>query len=314
MNTTRALSVLIVALFYSALQGQTSLPKLENHLKGEIDFSIEPLRLVQKLANGKDFSSGKINTDGSIDFELPEYDIKALYDSINLAPVKFQQWFSINSDCNDKNVFVETPFDDLYAQKTKAIWIKKYGIDVAILEATSDEIKVRNHDGTKDSLALLNTYYWFYIDRDIIYKDNCVKIPRGSNTTHTTFNVDISFKKGWNFIEESIIRNLGPDINDANNIQPNSTYFTKSTPKSKKVKWKLRQVATDEEIEIAKKLYGLTPITKKQYETWAPDQLGNLSVTTKEYGKPPEGRVNKNNIHLIYADRAPRTKNRGLCS
>ncbi len=291
-----------------AQQTQTALPKVENHLNGALDYTHEALELIQNQENGKEISLGKIDKEGAIHFNLPEFDIKALYDSIPLQHYNFYNWFSIGSSCKDRDVFAKTPFDDVYSQKTNAIYIKKYGISVAVLEAKSDKKKRRNPTSTKDSLAVLNTYYWFYIDRAITYKDECTKISHRSNETYATINADISFEKGWNFIEENTSIEVNYDKSDPNSIQLKKTHFAKSSPTSKKVKWTLRQVADNDEIQIAKRLYNLTPITKQQFEKWAPNKLGDLSVTTKEHGNPPEGQRNKNNIHLIYTNEAQKTK------
>ncbi len=285
-----------------AQQSQTALPKVENQPKGELNYTHEALDLIQMQADGDEVSLGKIQTDGTINFNLPEYDIKALYDGINLEHYIFQSWFSIDSGCKDRDVFAKTPFDDVYSQKTNAIYIKKYGLKVGILEAASDKKTVRNHDATQDSLAVLNTYYWFYIDRAINYKDECDKISPRSNELYAINIVDISFEKGWNFIEENTTWDLNNDKSDIYSNQLKTTAFSKSSPASEKVKWSLRQVANEGKIQTAKKLYNLTPITKKQFEKWAPNKLGDLSVTTKEYGKPPQGQKNKNNIHLIYTN------------
>jgi len=72
-------------------QSSTTLPKVENHLKGELDYKHEALELVQRQVDGKEISLGKIQTDGKIHFKLPEFDIKALYDSINLQHPRLQQ-------------------------------------------------------------------------------------------------------------------------------------------------------------------------------------------------------------------------------
>lgn len=47
----------------------------------------------------------------------------------------------------------------------------------------------------------------------------------------------------------------------------------------------------------------LAPISKDKFEKWAPNELSDLSLTSKEHGNPPSGQENKNNIHLIYADK-----------
>jgi len=44
-------------------------------------------------ANGEEIILGKINTDGTVHFNLPEFDIKALYDSIPLQQYKFHSLF-----------------------------------------------------------------------------------------------------------------------------------------------------------------------------------------------------------------------------
>ncbi len=275
--------IALAILSCKAQQTQTVLPKVENHLIGELDYTKGGLELIQKQVNGEDIILGKINTDGTINFNLPEFNIKALYDSIPLQPSNFYNLFSIDSDCKDRDVFAKTPFKDVYSQKTYAIFIKKYGIYVAVLEATSDSITGSN-------------YYWFYIDRAITFKDDCIKISWRTNKMYADISANIQFEKGWNFIEENI------EIIKSDSTQLRKIHFTKSTPANKKVKWTLRQIANDEEIQTAKRLHNLTPLTKAQFKKWAPNKLGDLSLTTNEYGKPPEGQKNKNNMHLIYAN------------
>lgn len=289
---TKLIIILAIILFQScnAQQTQTTFPKVENHLKGELDYTYETLDLVQMQANGNDISLGKINTDGTIHFNLPEYDIKTLFDSINLQHYNFHHWFSIDSSCKDLDVFAKTPFNDVYSQKTNAIFIKKYGIDVAVLEDVNN------------SLDASSKYFWLYIDRAITFKDDCIKISSRTGDVYATISANIQFKKGWNFIEKNFETVKYDSKGDSLTTQLSKIHFTKISPANKKVKWSLRQVADNTEIETAKRLYNLTPITKQQFEKWTPNKLGDLSLITKEYGKPPEGQKNKNNIHLIYAN------------
>ena len=105
--------IAMTALPCKAQQTRTVLAKVENHLNGELDHAHEALELVQRQANGAEISLGKINTDGTIHFNLPEFNIKAIYDSIPLQHYKFQDLFLMNS-CKDKDAFAETPFDDVY--------------------------------------------------------------------------------------------------------------------------------------------------------------------------------------------------------
>ncbi|MEE9363499.1 MAG: hypothetical protein V3U92_12955 [Cellulophaga sp.] len=301
---------LLITWSCKAQKTQTTLPKVENHLKGELDYTLEALDLVQKQANGEDIILGKINTDGTIHFNLPEYDIKALYDSIPLQHYNFHNWFLIDSSCKDRDVFAKTPFNDVYSQKTNAIYIKKYGIYVAVLEPVSDEEVLSNNEYVSKNLAVGSKYFWFYIDRAITYKDDCIKKGfNGNYDIEVVISANIQFKKGWNFIEENLVDIQNFSRGDYHTTMPKKILFTKSSPASKKVKWILKQVADDEEIQTVKKLDNLTPITKQQFEKWAPNKLGDLALTTKEHGNPPKGERNKNTIHLIYTSK---TKNKEI--
>lgn len=266
-----------------------SLPSVENHLKGEIDYTYEALDLVQRNADGKEITLGKINTDGTIHFDLPEFDIKAIYDSLNMQPYKLQGSFLMASDCKDQDAFAKTPYDDLYIKKYSLL-VRKYGISVAALEPRND------------SLATSNKYHWFNIDRAITYIDSCTKINYRNNKIYANVTAHIQFEKGWNFIEESYETIQNESSDDSLATQIRNTHFTKSSPGSKKVKWYLRQIQEDEKIQTAKKLYNLTAIAKEQFENWMPSKLGDLSLLTSEHGNPPRGMKNKNNIHLIYAN------------
>ena len=291
---TLFLLAFILSQSFNAQQSQTALPKVENHLNGELDYTHEALELVQRQDNGEEISLGKIDKEGMIHFYLPEFNIKALYDSIPLQPYSLQGWFSLD-DCKNKDVFKKPPFDDVYSKKYK-LFIKKYGTNVAILEAVSDEKKTKNN-----GRGIGSSYSWFYIDKAIDYKGECIKTSFGNDNIEATVSVNIQFEKGWNFIEKNQVALRKYD--NSKITQPEKIQFTKTSPSSKKVKWFLRQIENDGIIQISKRLYSLTPLTKKEFEKWAPKKLGDLSVTTKEYGTLPERRKNKNNMHLIYTDK-----------
>jgi len=276
-------------------QAQTTLPKVQNHLNGELDYTYEALELVQTQAKGEEISLGKIDAAGTIHFSLPEFDIKALYDSFNLQPYKLQGWFSTDR-CKDKDMFAKTPYDSIYIKEYK-LYVKKYGINVAILEAVSHEELTKNN-----GRGIGSTFSWFYIDKAIDYKEECIKTSFGFDDIEAITSVNIQFKKGWNFIEKKQI--AFPIKEDSKFTQPEKIAFTKTSPSSKKVKWFLRQIQDDEKIQIAKKLDKVTPITKAQFEKWVPNKLDDLSITTNEHGNPPKGLKNKNNIHLIYTNEA----------
>ncbi len=285
-----------------AQQSQTTLPKVKNHLKGELDYTHEALDLVQMQANGEEIILGKINKDGTVHFNLPEFDIKALYNSINLQHYNFHSLFLMQG-CKGRDDFAETPFDDVYSQKYDPIFIKKYGINVAVLEPVTNEKILGNNKYASDSLAVGSKYFWFYMDRAITYKDECIKTSfDGTYDIEVAISANIQFKKGWNFIEENLVAVQNYSKGDYHATKPKKIQFTKSSPASKKVKWFLRQIKKDEKIQVAKRLDNFTPITKQQFEKWVPNKLGDLSVTIKEHGNPPRGVKNKNNIHLTYAN------------
>lgn len=289
----KILILFLVALIYfqscKAQQSQTVLPKVENHLKGELDYTHEALDLVQMQANGNEISLGKIHTDGTVHFNLPEFDIKALYDSIPLQHYKFHSLFLMDSSCKDRDVFAETSFDDVYAQKYKLL-VKKYGINVAILEPASD------------SLVANSKYFWFYIDRAITFKDDCVKTSSRTGDVYANISANIQFKKGWNFIEENLVTVQTNSQGDSLTTPLSQIHFSEILPENKKVKWSLRQIQEDKKIQTAKSFDKLTPISKEQFKKWAPNKLGNLVVTTKEHGNPPKGQKNKNNLHLTFVN------------
>ena len=278
-----------VILIPQASQSQTTLPSVENHLKGELDHSHETLDLVSKHITGEEILLGKINNNGTINFNLPEFDIRAQHDSLNYQPSKFQRSFLMTSGCKDQDPFAETPYDDIYSKKY-VLNVKKYGINVAVLEAGND------------SLATSSKYFWLYVDRAITYKDECTKINSRTNDIYANVTANIQFEKGWNFIEESYESIQFQDNGDSLTTQIRNTHFSKSTPESKKVKWYLRQIKEDKKIQTAKRLDNLTPLTKAQFEKWMPNKLGDLSLTTSEHGNPPKRMKNKNNLHLIYTN------------
>ena len=305
MKTKAGINFLLVfALFQSCMAQKTQaiLPKVENHLNGELDYTYEALDLVQNHANGEEISLGKINKDGTVHFNLPKFNIKAIYDSIRLQHYKFQDLFLMNN-CKGKDMFAETPYDDVYSQKYDPIYVKKYGMKVALLYPVSDVKIVARNENNRAILPTEAKYFWFYIDRDIDYKDKCIKKSSwGANAIEIAINTNIQFKKGWNFIEENLVEIQNVGQGDAITTTPKTIAFTTSSLASKKVKWILKQIQEDEKIQTAKRLYGLTPITAEQFEKWTPEKIGNLSINTKEYGNPPKGQKNKNNIHLSYAN------------
>lgn len=281
----------------------TAFPKIENQLNGELDYANGALEFTMRHQNGE-YIRGNIDAKGVIHFNLPEFDIRALYDSILLQHFNFQSLFQMQS-CEAKGFFDETPFDDVYAQNYEYIKIEKYGMSVGVLKAGSDKKVFANNRYSSDSLTVGSKYHWFYIDRSLDYKEECIKTSfNGMYDIEVTVSADAQLKKGWNFIKEEIAEVQSYSRNDYHTKIPKRIHFTTASPDDKEVKWFIKQTAKEEEIQVAKVLSNYEPITKEQFEKWAPDELGDLSMISKEYGVPPKRRKNKNNFHLIYADAA----------
>ncbi len=303
---TKLIMLLAIILFQSCktqqLLTKTSLPKVENQLKGELDYANGGFELVQWQNSGDEITLGRIDETGEIHFSLPEYDIKAL--GKNHMPNHFESGFNMLR-CKGRGDFdmvgnpkFKTPYDDVYSQLYAPMYIKKYGVNIAYISPVSDEKMLLKESWDK---VIGNKYYWMYIDRALDYKATCIRESFKSTEHEIERSADIQLKKGWNFIKANLveIQNYG----EKNEHTMAKTFlYTLSSPESKDVKWYLTRVMDDEKILAAKKEYGLTPITKEQFEKWAPNTLGDLSIETKEYGIPAKGQTNKNNIHLSYVN------------
>jgi hypothetical protein len=239
---------------------------------------------------------------------MPEFDIKALYDNIPLQPQNFFSQFLMNSDCKNRDVFAETPFNEAYAQKFDPIFIQKYGENVAVLYPATDEkmfnnnhyYRSNNYDGK--SLTLGAKYYWFYMDRDISFKDTCVKTPmRNDDSIELTISADIQLKKGWNFIEESLIETQAYSDADYSTTLPKTIRFTNSASSFKKVKWVLIQIIKEDRLEKVKKAYEIKPISKEQFKNWLPEKAGDFTRTSYELDKALEQSAStKNNMVIVF--------------
>ncbi|MFC5194903.1 hypothetical protein ACFPH8_06145 [Bizionia hallyeonensis] len=49
-------------------------------------------------------------------------------------------------------------------------------------------------------------YFGFYMDRAITFKYDCIKISSRTDDVYANVITNIHFEKGWNFIEENLIR------------------------------------------------------------------------------------------------------------
>ncbi len=248
-------------------QTQTALfPKIENQLKGELDYTKEGFELVQwpNGGGGDEIILGRIDETGAIHFSLPTYDIKAL--GKNHMPSNFESQFNMLS-CKGKGdidmmgrPLFKTPYDDVYSQLYPPIYVKKYGITIAYISPVSDEkmLLKKNHNKIIGS-----KYYWMYIDRALDYKDTCIRESNKDTDLEIERSADIQLKKGWNFIKSNLVELQNYGENKEQTI-PKKIQFTLGSPKSKDVKWYLVQTKDEEKILAAKKEFELeTPKTKE---------------------------------------------------
>ncbi len=267
---TKLLIVLAIILFQSCktqqLQTKTDLPKIENQLEGELDYTKGGFELVQWPNGGDEITLGTIDKRGAIHFNLPEYDIRTL--GKNHSNSHFEGQFNMLKCKGEGEVDAigrpqfKTPYDDVYSQLYGPMFIKKYGVYVAYVSIVSDKKMLIKSNFDK---ITGNKYYWFYIDRALDYKDTCIQEQdwhEGVNI-EVELSADMQFKKGWNFIKRDLVELQNYGENNEHTI-PKKIQYTLSSPKSKDVIWHLVRKMDEEKIQAAKKKYELaTPIIKK---------------------------------------------------
>ncbi len=297
--------VLAIILFQSCktqqLQTKTSSPKIENQLEGELDYTKGGFELVQWQHNGDEITLGSIDEKGEIHFSLPEYDIKAL--GKRHMNSNFESQFNMLK-CKGKGDFdmlgqplFKTPYDSIYSQLYGPMYVKKYGVSVAYVSLVSDEKMLIKGNSNK---IIGNKYYWFYIDRDLDYKDTCIQESNKGADLEIDVSADMQFKKGWNFVKRSLVEVQNYGENNEHTI-PKKILFTLSSPKSKDVIWHLVRRMDEEKIQAAKKEYELaTPIIKKQFEKWCPKKVGDFTRTGYEIDKKVGLLDTKNTAFLVF--------------
>lgn len=234
------------------MQDDASIPKVENQIEGELDYAKGGFELVQWQKSGDQITLGRIDETGEIHLDLPEYDIRAL--GRTHFPSNIESQFNMIG-CKGKGPYAltgepvnKTPYADVYSQMYPNMFIRKYDTSIGYLALVSDEKMLMKGNFNK---VIGNKYYWMYIDRDLDFKDTCIKKPYGDMEIETEWTADVIFKKGWNFIKSSVveIHNYGENNE---NTQLKKMLFTVSSPGSKDVKWVLKRRLDDEKIQAAK--------------------------------------------------------------
>lgn len=232
-----------------------SLPKIENQIKGELDYTKGGFELVQWQSNGDEITLGTIDEKGAIHFNLTEYDIRAL--GKNHSNSHFESQFNMLKCKGEGEVDMmgrpqfKTPYDDVYSQLYGSMYIKKYGVYLGYLSLVSDKKMLIKNNFDK---ITGNKYYWFYIDRALDYKDNCIQ--ERDEGVEIDLSADMQFKKGWNFIKRNLMEVQSYGENNERTI-PKKIQYTLSSPESKDVIWHIVRKMDEEKIQAAKKEYEL---------------------------------------------------------
>jgi len=244
--------MLLQACKTQQIQNKTQLPKIENQIQGELDYSNGGFELVQWQKGGDQITLGSIDKDGNIHFNLPEYDIKAL--GRNHMESSLESQFMMLK-CKGKGEYnrmgeplFKTPYDDVYSQMYPPMYIRKYGLNVAYVSLITDEKMLIRENFDK---IIGSKYFWMYIDRDLEYKDTCIRQSFKDPNLEFELTADVAFKKGWNFIKRELVEVQKYGENE-DQITPKRIHFTIGNPNSKDVKWFLVRKKSDEEIHAAK--------------------------------------------------------------
>ena len=251
--------ILAFILFQSCktqkIETKSSLPKIENQILGELDYANGGFELVQWQTGGERITIGSIDEKGAIHFTLPEYDIKAL--GKNHIPSHFESGFNMLR-CKDRgevdmagNPKFKTPYDDVYSQMYAPTFIRKYGVNIAYIYPASDEKVLVKENWDR---VIGSKYYWMYVDRALDYKATCIRASFRSDDLEVERSADIQLKKGWNFIESSVVEVQNYGENNEK-VETKKLQYSLSSPASKNVKWYLKRKMDDEEILAAKNEY-----------------------------------------------------------
>ena len=277
-----------------AQQSQTTLPKIENYTKGELEIKVVPFDLDNPI------SIGKVTADGTIHFNFPETHLGTTDETPFYSTQKIGRAVGMFV-CHDKEIEENT--ETVTVIEVKDIFLYKYGQQVgALLRATEkEEIENKFRIGS-------STLSWFLSSGKGVFKATCIAyegdgLGKGGldkNNLANKTSYDISFKKGWNIVEHKLLKTkvLEDDRGKFSRRLIEEKTSVANIPNT--IKWYLKYWANDEYLEIEHQLVKQVPISKERYETWLPNKLGNLKRAAYEIGKDLERMPTLNNIELLF--------------
>jgi len=180
--------------------GTNSLPKVENYTYGELDLKVDLLGV------GKEINVGKINENGTIEFNWPEIDQSAINESSKFMKVKDVILIGMSSYCRDDEIEENT--ENCLVVDTEYIYLYKGDRIMGILfPATHEDILKNEPANIYENLALGSSISWVYSKETCVFKANCIKRMEweGKYNFIREKNYDIQLEKGWNMVQYDII-------------------------------------------------------------------------------------------------------------
>lgn len=208
---------------------------------------------MQWKKGGNEVSLGRIDEEGNIHLNLPEYDKRALGRNHHDSSLESQFMMLKCKGKGEYNMMGEplfkTPYEDVYSQMYPPIYVKKYGLAMGYISLITDEKMLLKENFDK---IIGSKYYWMYVDRDFDYNDACIRKSFKDPSLEVEMTANVTFKKGWNFIKRELLelQNYGEEEDQTT---PKRIHFSIANSNYKSVKWYLVQAKSDEQIEAAKK-------------------------------------------------------------
>lgn len=191
--------LLILILIQPCIAQKTpsTLPKIEDYSKGELEINVLPFGLENPI------QVGTISADGTIHFNW-DNDITSIKDSeFFMSAIKNAVGMTF---CNDKEL--EQNNEEAKSVHTNGLFLYKNRKQVgAILPATQKEIEDNKGSNRSSSLVLGSSISWIYADSDVIFNGKCSVNFAQENFYNfkevTTYTID--FKKGWNMVLHTLV-------------------------------------------------------------------------------------------------------------
>ena len=286
-SITSILLLFAISVCHSAMAQETSStsPRIENYPKGELDLKIT------SFGEKDPITVGKIAADGTIHFSWPE---------IDLEEMKENDYYerSISSllkgkSCKDNAVITN---EQAKLVETKIVNIIKYDRLVGCIIPSTQ--KGQEHNDRQ----LGSTLYWVYSDSETSVQATCSAKMEWEDlySFDETTAYDLTFKKGWNMVSNTLSAVEEYDNEGRKNSLPKTISIQTIEQIPSDMHWFFKYWANDELLDLEQKILSNSPTTKEQFTKWLPSALGNLKRTGFELGKELERMPSTNNVNLLF--------------